>query len=104
VQVNRFAHILCFSAFILLTPAAEAQKRPPKQKGGDVQTRENARTKEKVNRNEKEAAYVSRRTQHTEIQDKATRKRMKKTLKRAQKQSQGKEIPWYKRMFRKRRF
>jgi len=36
-----------------------------------------------------------------ESQDKATRKRMKKTLKKAERHSWGNRAPWYKRWFRR---
>lgn len=44
------------------------------------------------------------RKQHVKRQDKATQKRMKKNLRRAEKHSWGKEVPWYKRWFRKKKF
>ncbi|MFN8698808.1 MAG: hypothetical protein ACK500_05460 [Flavobacteriales bacterium] len=103
----RFANMIrlvAVIAFLAVTQSADAQKRPPRQKGGDVQTPENAVTREKANRAEKEAAYVQKRDYHSDLQDKNTRKRMKKNLKRAQKHSWGKEVPWYKRVFRKRHF
>jgi hypothetical protein len=96
--------LVALIAMLAITQAAFAQKRPPKQKGSDVQTRENALTRDKANRAEKEAAYVQKRDYHSELQDKSTRKRMKKNHKRAQKHSWGKEVPWYKRVFRKRHF
>lgn len=69
----------------------------------DVQTRENAVKREQEAKAAKQAEYDAHRDHLEEIQDKATRKRMKKNLKKSQRISQGKQIPWYKRVFRKRR-
>lgn len=82
--------------------AQRTRKRPPKQQ--NVQTPENAKDAERANKAMKTAQYVSKREMHYAKQDKATRKRMEKNMKRSQKQSWGKEIPWYKRVFRKRHF
>jgi Ni/Co efflux regulator RcnB len=69
----------------------------------DVQTRENAVKRDQEAKAAKQAEYDAHRDHLEEIQDKATRKRMKKNLKKSQRISQGKQIPWYKRVFRKRR-
>lgn len=69
----------------------------------DVQTRENAVKRDQEAKAAKQAEYEAHRDHLEEIQDKATRKRMKKNLKKSQRISQGKQIPWYKRIFRKRR-
>lgn len=90
---------------ILLTGLAfhaDAQKRPRREK--DKQTRENAVDMKERQRQEKEAQYLDHREHIRDIQDKSTKKRMKKNLKKAQKHSQGKSVPWYKRLFRKRKF
>ena len=76
------------------------KKRPPKQE--NVQTRESAKDKDATIKAEKVEAYKGRVKQHESLQDKKTRKRMKKTYKQAQKQSVGREAPFYKRWFRKR--
>lgn len=79
----------------------QAQKRPPKEK--NKQTRENAVDIKAAQRKEREVKYLEHKEHLRDIQDKSTKKRMKKNLKRAQKHSQGKSIPWYKRLFRKRK-
>jgi len=96
--------IALFAAFALLSTPAEAQKTPKKQRGSDVQTPENALDRDKADRAAIEAGYKDRKGHHDDLQDKATKKRMKQNYKRSQKQSWGKEIPWYRRMFRKRKF
>ena len=50
---------------------------------------------------QKQSDYRSRKDHHLESQDKATRKRMKKTLKKAERHSWGNRAPWYKRWFRR---
>jgi Flp pilus assembly protein TadB len=82
--------------------AQRSRKRPPKQE--NVQTPQNAKDAERANKAMKTAQYESKREMHYAKQDKATRKRMEKNMKRSQKQSWGKELPWYKRLFRKRHF
>jgi len=98
--MKHIARLLLASAFLLSIPSF-GQKRPPKQK--DVQTRENAISKEKEAKALKQAEYAARSEHHSKLQDKATQKRMKKNLKRSQKHSWGKEVPWYKRIFRRKR-
>ncbi len=61
----------------------------------------NAHEKQRKNLEEKQAQYQGSKEAHKKKQDQATQKRMKKNLKRAQKHSWGKEVPWYKRWFRK---
>lgn len=97
--------LMLMLAFVLAGAGeAHGQKRPGRRRGQDVQTPENALDKERANRESKEAEYRMRRDHQAEIQDKSTRKRMKKNLKKAQKQSWGKSVPWYKRVFRRRKF
>ena len=49
-----------------------------------------------------QSEYNSRKATHLKAQDRQTRKRMKRTLKQAERYSWGKEAPWYKRWFGKR--
>jgi hypothetical protein len=92
--------LICFLS-ILASQPAWSQKRPPKQK--DQQTVENAQDREAAKMAERQAQYGAHKDHLTEIQSKETQKRMKKTLKKAQKHSQGKLVPWHKRVFRKRK-
>lgn len=64
-------------------------------------TPQTARKKEGEAREKKQSEYQLRKDHHLEVQDKATRKRMKKTLKKARRHSWGKNVPWYKRWFRR---
>lgn len=77
------------------------KKKPAKQE--NQITPENAKDQERVNLENKQKEYVTKKNYHSKNQDKATQKRMKKNLRRAEKHSWGKDIPWYKRWFRKKR-
>ena len=77
------------------------RKKPSKQE--NQVTPENAKNQERANMENKQKEYVTKKDYHTKNQDKATQKRMKKNLRRAEKHSWGKDIPWYKRWFRKKR-
>jgi hypothetical protein len=72
-------------------PKTDAQKVTP----------QTARKKEAEALEKKQNEYQSRKDHHLESQDKATRKRMKKNLRKARRQSWGKNVPWYKRWFRR---
>jgi hypothetical protein len=99
--MNKLTAVLISLFSILLANPSWAQKRPPKQK--DQQTVENAQDREAAKMAERQAQYGAHKDHLTEIQSKETQKRMKKTLKKAQKHSQGKLVPWHKRVFRKRK-
>ncbi|HEY8404098.1 MAG TPA: hypothetical protein VIK71_05760 [Flavobacteriales bacterium] len=70
-----------------------------KKKQTNQVTPQNAQSRQKANKEQKIAEYQDSKKAHVKKQDKATQKRMKKNLKRAQKHSWGKEVPWYKRWF-----
>jgi hypothetical protein len=94
--------------FILLSASSFDAQGQRRKKSADNQantvTPENAAKQEHKDRAQKESQYVMKKDHHSASQDKATRKRMKKNLKRAQKHSWGKDVPWYKRWFRKKSF
>jgi hypothetical protein len=85
------AVFLYSSAVTVAQPKSDPQKVTP----------QTARKKEAEALEKKQGEYQSRRDHHMESQDKATRKRMKKNLRKARKQSWGKNVPWYKRWFRR---
>lgn len=89
--------VVLTAALICASDAAYAQRKKESSKV----TPESARKKEEGALEQKQADYKSRKDHHLESQDKATRKRMKKTLKKAQRHSQGRQAPWYKRWFRR---
>lgn len=83
--------LLCSFQFLSAQPKGEGQKVTP----------QTARKKEAEALEKKQNEYQNRRDHHMESQDKATRKRMKKNLRKARRQSWGKNVPWYKRWFRR---
>ena len=95
--------LLIFSLLISSQMAfsQKSKKKPAKQE--NQITPENAKDQERVNLENKQKEYVTKKDYHSKNQDKATQKRMKKNLRRAEKHSWGKDIPWYKRWFRKKR-
>jgi hypothetical protein len=92
-----FRMLLCF-CIVATSNGAFSQAKPDSQKV----TPQTARKKEAEALEKKQSEYQSRRDHHLESQDKATRKRMKKNLRKARRQSWGKNVPWYKRWFRRR--
>lgn len=83
--------VICSASPLAAQPKSDAQKVTP----------QTARKKEAEALEKKQTEYQSRRDHHMESQDKATRKRMKKNLRKTRKQSWGKNVPWYKRWFRR---
>jgi Flp pilus assembly protein TadB len=69
----------------------------------DQQTRANALEREKAAKEQKQAEYDAHREHISDLQGKKVQKRMKKNLKKSQRISQGRQVPWYKRVFRKKR-
>jgi hypothetical protein len=84
--------IFLFSSMLLSAqPKSDAEKVTPAT----------ARKKEAEALEKKQGEYDSRMEHHLKSQDKATRKRMKKNLRMARRMSWGKNVPWYKRWFRR---
>jgi hypothetical protein len=77
----------------------------PRSVGAQVKSESNkvtpqtARKKEADALEKKQSEYQLRKNHHMDSQDKATRKRMKKNLRKARRLSWGKNVPWYKRWF-----
>lgn len=93
-------YILMFTLLLTFGGNIHAQRKKEKNKV----TPESGAQKEAQAMEQKRAEYNSRKDHHMESQDKATRKRMKKNLKKAERHSWGKDVPWYKRWFRKDKF
>ena len=100
---------LAFIVLALLTSSnSDAQRRRPPRDGGGGQTprtvQESIRSAE-----EKEAARTTElrngwndaKESHFRKQDKATRKRMKQNARRQKRARQGRETPWWRRIFGK---
>ncbi len=95
---QKIRYLVFILAMIAGATPVSAQKK--KQSSNQV-TPKNAMQKERKNLEEKQAQYQQSKNHHQEAQDKQTRKRMKRNLKKARKHSWGKDVPWYKRWFRK---
>lgn len=96
-HMRRIKYLVLLFLLVTFTGEIHAQRKKEKNKI----TPESGPLKEAKAKEEKQAQYVSRKDHHMEIQDKATQKRMKKTQKKAERHSWGKDAPWYKRWFRK---
>ncbi len=94
----RIVQILFFSLMIAGSTDALAQR---KADNANKVTPETARKKEATAQEQEQSEYQKKKQHHLEVQDKATRKRMKKNLRKARRLSWGKDVPWYKRWFRK---
>ncbi|MBL0314810.1 MAG: hypothetical protein IPP69_03180 [Flavobacteriales bacterium] len=92
--------LLLIIVLVFASENIHAQRKREKNKV----TPESGAQKEAKAMEQKQSEYNSRKDHHMESQDKATRKRMKKNLKKAQRHSWGKDVPWYKRWFRKDKF
>ena len=102
--MNLFRFVVLIFSLLISSEMAYSQKEKKKPSKQDNQvTPENAKDQEMVNLENKQKEYVTKKDYHSKNQDKATQKRMKKNLRRAEKHSWGKDIPWYKRWFRKKR-
>jgi|GEM_PF-1228059 len=69
----------------------------------DVVTPENAHQKMKEQHDQEEKKYLGEVKKHQDKQGKAGKKRMKKHLKQSQKLRKTQNLPWYRRLFRRRK-
>jgi hypothetical protein len=97
MRVRTVIRIICIVVAFAIPVSIDAQN---KSEGSKV-TPQTARKKEAEALEKKQSEYQSRKDHHLDVQDKATRKRMKKNLRKARRQSWGKNVPWYKRWFRR---
>ncbi len=97
--MNAFRHIIIIVVILFCSTEMHAQRKKEKNKV----TPESGAEKQASAKAEKLVAYEAGKKHHVEAQDKATRKRMKKNLKKAEKHSWGKDVPWYKRWFKKKK-
>ena len=97
MKLIRFFRCVLMVVALVSVHQSHAQTKTDSQKV----TPQTARKKEAEALEKKQSEYQVRRDHHLEVQDKATRKRMKKTLRKARRHSWGKNVPWYKRWFRR---
>ena len=88
---------LLFFFLFLLGTAANAQP------GSDVITPENAAAIKKAQHDKIEKEYILRVKQHQDFQGKKEKKRMKRHLKKSQRQRKFGNLPWYKRIWIRRK-
>jgi hypothetical protein len=88
---------LFFFLFFLFGVAAFAQP------SNDVVTPENAGAKKKEQHDKIEKEYLNRVKQHQDLQGKKEKKRMKRHLKKSQRQRKSGNLPWYRRMWIRRK-
>jgi hypothetical protein len=100
-RMMRWLFIL-FIGFALGISPSYAQGRKAR-KDTERSMQEQAKAKAASER-EFDEKYSMRKNQHLTAQDKATRKRMKANRKRAQRETSGQRVPFYKRWFRKKHF
>ncbi len=93
-------NIFLISIFLVTAIDTSAQRKREKNKI----TPETGPEKKEAALDIKQAEYKKSKDHHLKVQDKATRKRMKQTKKKAERHSWGKDVPWYKRWFRKDKF
>lgn len=103
-RMHRLRYILLAALIACFSNETMAQKKREKNKITAEDGQKAAAEKEGQAMQQKQEEYKTRNDHHKEIQSKETRKRMKKNLKKAQKHSWGKDVPWYKRWFRKKKF
>lgn len=93
---------------LLTTLTADAQRRRPPRDGGGGQTPKtvqesirSAEEKEAARTTELRTGWSDAKESHYKKQDKATRKRMRQNDRRRKRAAQGREIPWWRRIFGK---
>ena len=98
-------HFLLALALIAATTPADAQRRRPPRNDGSQTPRtveESIKAAEEKER-EREAAlrtgWRDAQNHHVRNQDKATRKRMRQNERRRKRMRQGRQVPWWRRIF-----
>lgn len=101
-------HIALLLVLTKLATTADAQRRRPPREGSDGQTprtvQESIRSAEEkgaARTTELRNGWNDAKESHYRKQDKATRKRMKQNKRRQKRVWQGREIPWWRRIFGK---
>jgi hypothetical protein len=89
--------------FTLSLGAQSAHSQKTSKRKAKKEQRDAVGTDQK-NKDRLDSGLTNSRSRHEKIQDKKTRKRMKRSAKKQKKLSSGKTAPFYKRWFRKRRF
>ena len=101
-------HIALLLVLTTLATTADAQRRQPPRDGGGGQTPKtvqesirSAEDKEAARTAELRTGWKDAKESHYKKQDKATRKRMRKNDRRQKRARQGRQVPWWRRIFGK---
>lgn len=87
---------------ILFTDTAIAQRKKDKGQNPKQAAKEQAQLK-KERKQKVDKEMEAKQKSHRDIQDKATKRRMKRSLRKSQRLNRNRPEPFYKRWFRKRR-
>jgi hypothetical protein len=101
IKSKHILGVLVVMLFLMSHSSVWAQRKRDKKQEAAQQTPESAANKDKADKERKVGEYQNTKKHHQSIQDEATRKRMKKNLKKAERHSWGKGAPWYKRWFKR---
>ena len=99
--------LLTLALLAAAIPADAQRRRPPRDGGGGQTPRtvqesiRSAEEKEAARTTELRNGWNDAKEGHYRKQDKATRKRMKQNQRRQKRARQGREIPWWRRIFGK---
>jgi hypothetical protein len=99
---NILKALLIISLSILATDSAIAQRKKDKGQSPRQAAKEQAQLK-KERKQKVDKEMEDKKKSHHDIQDKATKRRMKRSLRKSQKLNRNRPEPFYKRWFRKRR-
>ena len=90
---------------LVFSPDASAQKKTPRQKPTTAgESIENAESAKEERDRTMWSDLQTARNRHQNSQDKATRKRMKRSLRKARRNGQNRSMPWWKRVFSRQRY
>lgn len=99
---SRYTHIIVVVLTILIAAPVYGQRR--KDKGQTPkQAAKEQRDLQKARANKIDGELEARAKKHQDIQDKKTRRRMKRNMKKSQRLSDRRPEPFYKRWFRRKR-
>ena len=99
-------NLLAIALALLTVTTADAQRRrPPHDDGGGQTPRtveesiRSAEEKQAAREAELRTGWNDSQNKHIKNQDKATRKRMRQNARRQKRMRQGRQVPWWRRIF-----
>ena len=97
--------LLALALITVITAEAQRRQRPPRDGQTPTTVAESIRStdeKKAARTLELQTGWDGAKDQHFTKQDRATRKRMKRTAKKSQRYRSGRHVPWWKRIFGRR--